>query len=200
MADKAASGTSEYASMLRAGARGLWKGVFSVDQFTSAMMNAIDRGLMAAMAEGLKRCGFLPDEASANELQLLYGEIAENVSRIYDLGAFIEANSEANGGKWASVSSRLDMWVNRYPALVTAISASACRDKKQQWVLGRTEDHCESCYGFAGRVYRYGTWAANNALPQSQALCCHGFRCDCSLVDTEARITPGPFPRSLLCG
>ena len=190
----------EYRSSLRAAMYGLWVGALSVEQFNSALMDAIDRGMTNAFVEGLKRCGFTIQEASIEETRLYHEEIWNNVSRVGALAAFIEENSKERGGSWATIDNRLTLWANRYTALRIAISTSACGDKKKQFVLGRTEEHCRSCYGFAGRVYRGSVWAANNALPQSQALCCRGFRCDCSLVDTELRMTPGPFPRGLLCG
>ena len=200
MIEKASRGEAEYRSSLRAVFRSLWLDVVSIEQFTQSLFAAVDRGMRAALNEGLQKAGFQPEEASLAETQLFYDEIYNNVSRAAALAEFIQANSKANDGAWASVQNRLDLWANRYPALRTAVYSQAAGDKKAQWQLGATEEHCRTCYGFNGRVYRRSTWAKNNALPQSQALCCKGFRCDCSLIETEARITPGPFPRSLLCG
>ena len=179
--------------------RSLWMDVVSQEQFNQSLMAAVDRGLTNALREGLEKAGLRPDEASLAETQLYYDEIYNNISRASSLAEFIIQQRDS-GGKWASIEARLDLWANRYPALRNAVYSQAAGDKKAQWVLGQTEEHCRTCYGVAGRVYRRSTWAANNCLPQSQALCCHGFRCDCSLLDTDARITPGPFPRSLLCG
>ena len=189
----------EYKGSLRAAMRALWMDVMSVQQFTDALMSAVDRGLNNAYQEGLKKAGIRPDEATPAEAALLYEEIFNNVSRIGDLAEFIQAQRDS-GGKWASVQNRLNMWAGRYGALRTRVEAQAAGDKKKQWILGRTEEHCKTCYGVAGRVYRNSTWLVNDCIPRSQSLCCHGFNCDCSLVDTDARMTPGPFPRSLMCG
>lgn len=197
---KASRGETEYRSSLRSVFRGLWQGVLSTEQFTDALMGAVDRGMGVAFREGLKRAGLLPGEASPEETAMLYEEIYNNVSRVGDLAEFVRSNSKENGGSWASVDNRLSMWAGRYGALRTRVEAQAAGDKKKQWILGATEEHCRTCYGVAGRVYRNSTWLANNCIPRSQALCCHGYHCDCSLVDTEARITPGPFPKSLMCG
>ena len=197
---KASSREADYRASLRAAFYGLWKGVFSQEQFTTALFGAVDRGLNNAYQDGLKKAGLQPNEATPAEAAMLYEEIFNNVSRAADLAAFIDANSESNGGKWAAVENRLNMWAGRYGALRTRVHAQAAGDKKQQWVLGRTEEHCRTCYGVAGRVYRNSTWLKNDCVPRSQSLCCHGFNCDCSLIDTETRITPGPFPRSLMCG
>jgi len=198
--EKASRQEADYRSSLRAAGRAMWKGLVSIEQFTDMMMTAIDRGMLNAYREGLKRAGLQSNEATPQEVNLYHEEIWNNVSRIGGLAEFIQANSEDSGGAWASVQSRLDMWAGRYGALRTRVEATAAGDKKKQWVLGRTEEHCRTCYGVAGRVYRNSTWLANNCIPRSQALCCNGFRCDCGLFDTDLRLTPGPFPRSLMCG
>ena len=189
----------EYKSSLRAAMRALWMDVMSIQQFTDALMAAVDRGLNNAYQEGLKKAGLVPNEATPQEAALLYEEIFNNVTRIADLAEFIQAQRDS-GGTWASIENRLNMWAGRYGALRTRVEAQAAGDKKKQWILGRTEEHCRTCYGVAGRVYRNSTWLQNDCIPRSQSLCCHGFHCDCSLVDTDARLTPGPFPRSLMCG
>ena len=196
---KASSREGDYRASLRAAMYALWRGVMSLEQFTDSMMNAVDRGLNNAYQEGLRKAGIRPNEATPTEAALLYEEIANNVSRIGQLADFIAANSKDSGGKWGTVANRLDLWVNRYGALRTKVEAQAAGDRKKQWALGKTEEHCVTCYGVNGRVYRNSVWMANDCLPRSSSLCCHGFRCDCSLIDTDARITPGPFPRSLMC-
>jgi hypothetical protein len=198
--EKASRQEAEYKSTLRSAFYGLWQNVMSTEQFTDILMSAVDRGMTNAFREGLKRAGLTQNEASMEEVRLYHEEIWNNVSRAGELAQFIRENSKDTGGSWATVANRLTLWANRYDALRSAIYSSAASDKKAQWVLGRTEKHCQSCYGFAGRVYRRSTWAGNNALPKSPALCCRGFLCDCSLVDTDYRMTPGPFPKGLLCG
>lgn len=200
MIEKASRLEAEYRQSLRAPMYALWQNVASLEQFTDMMMNAIDRGMTNAYREGLKRAGLAPDEASPAEVNLYHEEIWTNVSSIGNLAQFIQDHSKDRGGSWASVENRLNMWAGRYGALRTRVEAVAAGDKKKQWILGRTEKHCRTCYGVAGRVYRNSTWSANNCLPRSQALCCNGFNCDCMLVDTDVRMTPGPFPRSLMCG
>lgn len=199
MATADSQGAAEYGRQLRAVARALWLGALSVEQFYSSMLSVIDAGLTRAMREGLAECGFEPDEAGEAETRLLFAEISQNLDSAWDLGEYIASNAKAEGGKWGAVTSRLEMWQNRYPKLRVEIAAQACADRKMEWALGATEEHCASCFNFAGRVYRYSVWAKNGALPQSQKLCCKGYRCDCRLSETDKRITPGRFPASLLC-
>jgi len=186
--EKASRQEADYRSSLRAAGRAMWKGLVSIEQFTDMMMTAIDRGMLNAYREGLKRAGLQSNEATPQEVNLYHEEIWNNVSRIGGLAEFIQANSEDSGGAWASVQSRLDMWAGRYGALKTRVEATAAGDKKKQWVLGRTEEHCRTCYGVAGRVYRNSTWLQPGAVLQRVPLRLrairHGFETDTGAVST----------------
>jgi hypothetical protein len=93
---------------------------------------------------------------------------------------------------------RAELWVNRYNNAVNQSKTLACADQKGQWFLGPTEQHCISCAGFNRRVYRFSTWAANDALPQGRCLSCNGFRCQCEIRPTDKPITKGRFPSRLV--
>jgi len=189
----------DYGLQMRALARALWRGIYSLDEFVELMIVSVRRGLTRAWKEGAAECGISPEELNAMEQLELEREIYRNYDRIFDYAQYIEDNSKENGGLLRKVLPRTELWTNRYDAVRTRASSLACKDKKKQWHLGATEEHCKSCETFDTRVYRYSVWEQNNALPKSPILCCHGFRCDCRLEDTEERITPGPFPKSVLC-
>lgn len=192
-------GEKDYGLSLRAAARGLWRGILSFDQFVELMVVTVRRGLTRAWNEGAKECGINPEDMTAEERLELERAIFENYDRIFSYAEFIEQNSRANGGKLGRVLWRTELWLNRYDSVRVKAAALACKDKKKQWHLGATEKHCRTCLKFEGRTYRYSVWEKNNALPKSRVLCCGGFRCDCTLEDTETRVTPGPFPRAALC-
>jgi hypothetical protein len=188
----------DFQANMRQAVRGLWNGELDINGFVFAMVAAIETGFRQAFVEGIAECGFKPDEISDEQRAAMQGMINEQFPYISSFGADIRENNRANGGKLGSHYSRLDVWVNNYPRVRDRGAAMACADKKKKFHLGQTEEHCRSCAGFDGRVYRYSTWATNNALPRSRALACNGYRCDCRLDDTTDRITPGPFPAGLL--
>ena len=192
-------GEEQYGRELRAPARALWRGIFSFDQFVEEMILIVRRGLTRAWNVGAKECNIDPEDMSAHERLELEREIFRNYDRIFSYAEYVEQNSRANGGKLGKVLARTELWQNRYDSVRVKAAALACKDKKKQWHLGATEKHCRSCLTFNGRVYRYSVWEKNNALPKSRVLCCGGFRCDCRLDDTDARVTPGPFPKGALC-
>ena len=191
-------GESDYAASLRAVFRALWLGVMGFDQAFDAMMTTIRRGFNTAWQEGAKECGVLPEEYTPAERVELETRIFGQFDYIAGVLEFIEANSKENGGAWGTVAARVPLWANRYREAKAKAASYACANKKKMFMLGATKAHCRSCLGLNGRVYRYETWAANNAIPPSHAFECGGFQCLCTLEDTDQRVKPGPFPRSLL--
>lgn len=192
-------GERDYGLGIRAVVRGLWLGVFDQFQFIDSMVGSLQRGLARAAREGAAECGIGPEEMSHQELAAMDREINNNFKRIFQFSTTIMAGSKRDGGKLGPLLRRATLWINRYDALRVEVAALACGDKKKVWRIGNTLESCRTCLGFEGRVYRYSVWVANGALPKVHALCCRGFRCDCRLEDTDAKMTPGRFPRSLLC-
>jgi hypothetical protein len=189
-----------YRSNIRAAVRALWNGYTDYNGFFDMMSSAIRRGLSDAWREGASECGIKMEELTAEERMELENMIFGQLAYIGGFAEAIEKGSKANGGKLAVQFSRSETWVNRYNEAKTRAAAKACANKKKQFKLGATEKHCKSCANLAERVYRYQTWEANGALPPSSRFECGGFLCDCRLVDTDQRITPGRFPVSLLGG
>lgn len=187
-----------YQAAVRSEARRLWLGLGTSFDFVDGMIAVINRHFKIAWNEGAAICGIKPDELSRAEIRARDDMINSQFPFLFDFADFIEENSKANKGKLRTVFGRIDLWVNRYNEVVEAAKSMACADQKGMWIVGET-DHCRSCLGFNGRVYRFSVWRKNNALPQTQPLCCRGFRCQCRIDPTFARITPGRFPRSLLC-
>jgi len=189
----------DYHRGIRAAFRGFWVGVFDADAFIDTMVHTIRRGLRRAWTEGMKACGLKIEEISPSEQAKLEQIIAQEYMHLLSVAAWLDGQTKAQGKKLAPLLSRADLWINRYNEVVSIAKTMACGDKKFKWILGPTE-HCKSCAGFHGRVYRGSVWAANGAHPQSRLLCCRGYRCQCQLVPTTDKITPGRFPKSLLCG
>jgi len=190
---------STYRSGLRAAAYAVWNGALTQPQGLASMYLTIGRELTRAWKEGAAECGIKPDEFTFEEIVARDNFIRDQESYAPRFIDFVIQNSKANGGKRSTVYARIELWVNNYKLARTQAASMSCANKKKVWRLGATEEHCDSCAKFNGRVYRYQTWAQNGALPQSRRLCCGGWRCDCILEDTDERVTPGRFPAGALC-
>lgn len=190
----AEAGIESYRSNIRTNVRALWSGAWTVGEFVNAMTVSVERGIMWAWAEGAAACGVGEDEMTEEEQDARTSEMWSQWSYIGGFADAIDADSKANDGKLEPLLSRAELWVNHYNEVVSKAKAMACADTKAIWILGPTESHCVSCAGYAGRVYRYSTWLKWGALPQSYALACRGFNCQCSLEMTDAPANKGHPP------
>jgi len=186
---------ADFGLAIRSGVRGLWKGVLDRPSFLHTMTLAIRRQLRIAWHEGAERCGIRPDELSPPELLRLHMIIEENIGYLPGFADAIEAGSQANGGKLGPLLSRAEMWTNRYTQTQSLGQQMACGDRKLQWNLGPTKEHCKDCLKLNGRVYRASVWEKYDIYPQHPNLECGGFRCLCSFVPTDDPGTPGRPPR-----
>jgi hypothetical protein len=193
-------GEADYLRSVRAACRALSLNLIDVGEFNAQMLATIDRGLTRAWGEGMAECGLKLDEMTPEERQRLNEELIPRLQRVDPLADFIIRSRGRGVALSAAVSERLRLWANDYRGVRQIGAAMACGNRKKLWQRGPTKEPCKSCLGFANRVYRYSTWLKYGALPQQRALCCHGYRCMCRLVDTDRPITRGAFPAGLMCG
>lgn len=191
---------SDFRLSIRAAVRGLWNGEFTAFTFVDSMRAAIERNLRKAWNEGAADCGIQADELSDKEISAREELINSQFSYLIGFARDIEENSRASKGLLGPHLDRAERWIAQYDKAFRNGKAMACGDRKARFVLGPTEKHCRTCSGLNGRVYRYSTWVANNAVPPRNARfeCGGASRCDCRLEDTTEPITKGSFPKGLL--
>lgn len=94
--------------------------------------------------------------------------------------------------------ARCALWANRWNEAydrATSLIVQAMGGK-QVWKLGATERHCETCAALDGIVAYASEWDELGVHPQgapNELLECGGWRCDCSLTQTDARRSPKAF-------
>lgn len=82
------------------------------------------------------------------------------------------------------IERRTGLWLT---ALALVYNMGKSRSGKLlQWRLGNTEDHCSTCIRLNGQKKSGQEWREGGYLPQSRALECGGWNCDCSLVEVNA--------------
>lgn len=188
------AGIDSYRSNLRSLVRGLWGAKMGMAQFVASMTDSVERGIMTAWKEGAARAGVAEDELTTKETDARMAFMWAQWSQIPGFATAIEAGSKANKGKLTPQLARVDLWVNQYNAAATEAQMMAKADQKLLWVLGPTEEHCPDCAKYAGRVYRASTWLKYGIRPQSLKLACHGYRCLCTTVPTDAPANKGRPP------
>ena len=196
------AGTSDsaasYKRSLGAAVRGLWTRVFTPDDFFWSMGSSIDRGLTRAWTLGAAEGGLVPAEFTPEEQSELKRHILSDRMFLQGFERQISgAKSREEKGLLRPHLKRLELWVNHWWTVYALARAMATKNQKMVWVRGATKTPCVSCVALGGRVYRHSVWLAN-IMPKSRGLQCKGYRCQCRLEPTTARISPGRFPRSTI--
>lgn len=182
---------------IRSAVRGLWKGVFTTHQFVDAMVSTLDRRLTQAWREGASQCGIRPDEMTREEEVQLRTFINGQIAFLPGLASDIINGSKGQGDSLPKLMARSDLWARQYLTAKNKGAAMACADQKMEWVLGKTEKHCNTCSRLSGKVKRMSFWA-ENVMPQgfpNSKLECLGGHCDCRLTPTTAPLSRGPLPK-----
>lgn len=187
---------SGYRSAMHAAIRGLWSGVLDYDQFYENMLLAIRRYTTLAWYDGAARCGILPSDLKPEERSELELAIQYENQWIDGFAEAIEENSRELGGLLGPLYDRAEIWLGRYQGTMDRAATLACADKKFRWTLGET-DHCQSCLKLDGKVKRGSYWHERGILPRVHMawyLECQGFKCGCSLEETDEPCSMGPLP------
>jgi len=183
--------SDDYGRRVRGLAHGLWSGDIEPFSFVDGMVDLLFRNYEIAWQEGARQCGILPADRSLEEADRLRREVLADQGRIMGYTDWIVVHSKALGFPYSTIVSRAEIWANRYNSIVTLAQVTACADKKMVWYYGMTEQHCNDCGSYEGKVYRASVWAKWGAIPRSHALECGGWLCDCRLSLTDAPVTPG---------
>jgi hypothetical protein len=193
---EAEANAEDYGQSIRAAVRGLWSGNLNEGQFVDSMFYAIRRNITAAWWQGAESVGIQPDELTADEQTALQDMIHNELIRVYQFAGDIIGSSQANGGQLTPLLERASLWTLRFTDAVNSARVAASNDPKLLWVYGDAK-HCNTCLRLNGKVKRASTWRAAGYRPQrppNPALECGGWRCQCQLLPSTEKMTPGPLP------
>lgn len=123
-------------------------------------------------------------DLSAEDLELIQQYVNTNADSVPLLA------EDVYGGKYdddeGGLALRLGMWVFSLLALATAGRIFTNQEQRFRFELGGTVEHCADCLRLNGQVHTGSAWYASGLFPQSHALECGGWLCDCRLVETDA--------------
>lgn len=187
-----------YRMNVRNAIRRFWTGNGTIDDFVEDMDRVLRLGYEDAWRTGAAVCGIKPEERTPEEQKELDKFILNHRQYIFGFGEAIEANTRAEGGALGPLMTRGELWINRYNEVKNTAASMACADMKLMWRWNPLKEHCSDCRRLNGRVYRASTWQKMDIHPQDtrpDKLDCHGFRCGCEFVQTDAPITRGRPPQ-----
>jgi hypothetical protein len=162
-------------------------------QFIDDMSGFIDNQFTRAWNQGAREMAVNPNQMQAADLAELARLIEQE--RYYMLGladAILGARDQPDATV-APFRARIDTWSNRYHEIVSQARMWFGGKIPLEWVVGPTE-HCTDCERLNGIVATADQWRQSGHRPQSRALECGGWRCQCALESTDKPFTPGGIP------
>lgn len=179
-------------------AQGAW-GDLSPREASAALRKEIKAGGEKMYMETLKEEGIIFSELSDDEQRDIEREIKEWIAgQVAHVGDLVKAMKEtaALKNKQEKIAARnalidrVDYWVASLNALYSLAYASAKSDVIGTWKMGRTEKHCLTCRRLNNKSHRLSWFKKNGYIPRepaSKTLECHGYNCDCKIVDSRGR-------------
>lgn len=186
--------------------RQLWKKIkqlYNKDitrgEFVDALADIVEQQITRAYREALKDEGLDPDLVKSQYADNVEEIITSEYSHIDTLSVDIKTASYLESG-FEQFRVRAGMWANRYDDAYNRAKVDIALESggRLMWVLGATEEHCESCAALNGIVAYAKDWDDAGVKPQqppNAALECGGWQCDCKLEPTKKRRTPKAVER-----
>ncbi len=178
-----------YADALHALVEELFRGDISEDAFVSMGNQLVEDQISDAWFEGLAVNGMDIENMTDDWWTHLNGIIASEQDFLSGFAADISSAS-GDPNMLDGLLARADLYAQRWTDIYNqAILYSAEMGETFVWVLGNTEEHCESCEALDGWVATAQEWiesGVNPQMPPNDVLECGGWRCDCRLEQTDA--------------
>jgi len=171
----------------------LYRGDMTEAEFIDDMVRLIDEQFTRAFNEGMRLNELDPAKDMKPEWEDLLQERKLKEFDYVDNYAAEIVKAAKEGADVAPFQARVDMWANRYGEIVSWAQIITRPEDRYKWVVGPTE-HCSDCAMLNGIVATGADWIASGWQPQGSMLECGGFRCQCSLVYTEEKVTEGGIP------
>lgn len=169
--------------------------------FEATFIRAIDQQLTEAWNKGGREVGVDPDEMTKDDIAILEAIINNETEFINRLAGDIDAARTAGMTREQfdrQFGARVDLWANRYTETINRARVQMGSKARLEWVVGGTEEHCETCPKLNGIVafgYEWEEARLHPQMPPNDGLGCGGWHCDCRLLPTKKRRTARALDR-----
>ena len=179
--------------------KSLYTGNIDELEFTQIFEDLLDGQLRDAWYEGMAQNGLAENDMTQEFETELGGILSGEHDQISAFSDAILAAKDA-GTSIDPLISRGELWQSRYTDVMNraAVFTGKATDN-YVWVLGETEQHCDTCAALNEVVASAADWLESGIHPQqppNDVLDCGGWRCDCRLEKTDAPPTPGGIPNA----
>jgi hypothetical protein len=169
--------------------------------FMATFIRSIDQQLTQAWMEGAASVNVQQDEMTPDDFGILEAIINNETEFINGIADAIQSTKDEGITKEQfdkRFGSRVDTWANRYNETVNRARVQVASKKRFKWVLGKTEEHCDTCARLNGIIafgYEWESAKVHPQMPPNEVLACGGWKCDCGLEPTDERRTPRALNR-----
>ena len=175
-----------YTRVLTRDIRRLYDGEINTNLFVDNLAGYVERQLRRAWNEGMRANGLDPQNMTPAWEQMYQNAVVAEYQYIERLAGDI-LQAKRDGLPLDPYLSRAELWANRYREIVNMAMIETGGTVMLAWHLGATEAHCTDCLNYANQVKTADDWKAEKQ-PQSRALECGGWRCDCRLLPVTVGI------------
>ena len=141
-----------------------------------------------AYGDGIEDGGADRDELDQNDFDTLAQLTKQQSEYVTSLGAILYSKEKPADRE---LLSKAGIWFRKsIMPFYHAGLASADKNGMYEWVLGRTEEHCETCATANRQRHRMKAWVGSGILPQNTGfkdILCGGYHCDCRLVAVRSK-------------
>ena len=163
----------------------------AANDFSDGFRGVVESGLLSVFKQAVgiddSEDLTIPEQSQFDELmQFQLRAIDGYVETIYaNKGAVFDTVRDGLQGLGANLGGRLQMWKNSARQFWNRGLVIGRRDNDMTWRIGATEESCVDCLFYNGQTKTKAEWlnlAGILIYPQSRALACNGYNCDCTLV------------------
>ena len=174
-----------YVRLLRLLIRRFWSGELDQVEFSEAAYEASVDAYWDAFGEG-RQAGGVDDEVEVGHQEggIVFQQLVWANTSVSKIVVLLMA-ADGDEDRLKEALGRVDFMASAIDELWYEGLASAAGDRMYQWILGGTKEHCTDCLAYNGQRHRLSEWQAAGAIPNSYALECHGFHCQCELRPTR---------------
>lgn len=170
----------------------VWNGHSSAVDLRRAHKAMLKQFAPMIYLEGMHEGGIKEDDIDEKDQADLDEAVNDWLSKQVDFVNAFAKDAEAarrNKDERPKILDRVGMWVDSLRSLGDLGKAYALKNERGQWILGETEQHCDTCKYLAGlKPHRVSWFVERGYIPRqngSGKLDCGGWKCDCSVVNNN---------------
>jgi len=180
----------EYQDRVQSAMENYIEGDRAITKFKNQFRRVVNDGFFMAATAGWAdggNGGAISDDLTKYVNEQIQREIAFVDDLFADLRT-MRASDKPDEDKAKYIADRSSGYTKTIQGIYNYAKMLAQRNREGRWELGATENHCSTCGSLNGQVHPLTWFVSNGFIPRqagSRTLECHGYYCDCRIVDPK---------------